>query len=210
MKTTLNLLIASCLLTLSLSAKAGANERLEQLEKSLYPMLEQIENGVQRNVYEILKSYPSSHAKILTKWFKIASQVKNNKKIAFFIHKTDYKVGALLEIMLFSQKPVHDRDYEVLRSKFKFLSAFAQKDFIMDRKSCHTLTKLNFRTMPIVLNPTKKKTEQNRVKILAKKTDITLLYDVSYHINGKVANWGYIESDDRTGWVNLKYTSCTQ
>jgi hypothetical protein len=203
------IVLTCCLLSVSLLADGGGTRSsLYALEKRLNPIFEQITKDKHQNVYDILDKYAISKAVIISRWFKIASQVHSNEEIAFFIYKTDYKVGALLETMLFSSKlPISEEDYKVLRKKFNFLSSTSQKQFKMGSSMCHTLRGLNFRTLPIVLNPTKKK-QKNKVRTLSPNTDITLLYAISYQIKGRIANWGYIETEDRRGWVNLKYTSC--
>lgn len=203
------------LLFLSLSSLLHASsstkiEEFDSLEKKATAMFSVINNGVKRNVYDILSEYKNPKAKLIQKWFNVASQVTDNENIGYFIKKTKYKVAALVEQLLFdSKKAMTERDRKVLRSKFKFLATYSKKKFTILNQKCHPNKEIYLRTMPIVVQQTKKKTSAGLYMVLHNKTPLNLLYKITYSQEGKIARWGYVESkiDGRRGWINLKNTN---
>lgn len=188
-------------------------EEFDRINKKTASMFKVVNSGVKRNVYDILSEYKNPKAELITKWFSVASQVTDNDDIGFFIKRTKYKVGALVEQLLFdSTKALSERDREVLRNKFKFLKSYSKKNFVLLNQKCYTTKEIYLRTMPIVVPLTKKKSSIKNFMILRKKTPLVLLYKITYNQDGKRVNWGYVESiiDDRIGWVNLKLVSTSK
>ena len=200
--------------TLSLwSNSSSLLEEFDKVNKETAAMFKVINDGVKRNVYDILSEYKNPKAELIQKWFRVASQVTDNEDIGFFIKRTNYKVKALVEQLLFdSEKALSERDREVLRSKFKFLKSYSKKDFVFLNQKCYTTKEIYLRTMPIVVPLTKKKNSIKKFMILHRKTPLVLLYKIKYNQDGNTANWGYVESkiDDRRGWVNLKLVSTSK
>ena len=195
------------------SNSSTAFEEFDQINKKTALMFKVVNNGIKRNIYDILSEYKNPKAVLITKWFRVASQVTDNDDIGFFIKKTKYKVGALVEQLLFdSTKALSERDRQVLRNKFKFLKSYSKKNFVLLNQKCYTHQEVYLRTMPIVVPLTKKKNSIKKIIILHKKTPLVLLYKIKYNQDGNTVCWGYIESkiDDRRGWVNLKLTSLSK
>lgn len=213
MKNTIIILIINLFINLSLYADGVDNNinELDALDKKLETMYTTIDNGIQKSFYEILSKYDDDKAKIIYQWLKIAYQVKDNHKLGFFISKTNYKIRSLLEmIMLSSKTNMSKSDHDILRKKIDFLSRYSKRKFRIGSQLCRTKLGLNFRTFPMIFDDTKKKSNKNKVTILRKKTKIRLLYSISYRdTKDRLVNWGYIETQDTRGWINIKYTNCS-
>jgi len=177
-------------------------------KKRINRMFNKIDNGVKRNIYDILDSVNSSKAKLLKKWFRVASQVTYNEKLAFFIKNTNYKVSAITEQLFLENNSITQKKQKLFHEKFRFLFGFAKKKFEPLNQNIYATVDINLRTMPIVSKLTKKRYITRKYIIIRKKTILNLLYKIDYTIEGKDVSWGYIESkiDDRVGWINLKYT----
>lgn len=177
-------------------------------KKEINNMFNTINNGIKRNIYDILDSTRGSKAKLLKKWFKIASQVTYNSKLVFFIKNTNYKVNAITEQLFIQNDFITQKEQKLFHEKFYFLAGFAKKDIEPLNQKIFASVNINLRTMPIVSKITKKRNITHKFIIIKKNTQLNLLYKINYTINGKDVYWGYVKSniDDRVGWINLKYT----
>jgi hypothetical protein len=161
-----------------------------------------------KSVYSVLKKYPErDEAKVASSWFRMATQLTSNRKMAFFITNSSYKVKALLsKLSLLKKNPLD-------KANRKFL--FKKIDYLIDRTAIDTPTKLDeihkskmdlfIRSMPIV-NPLTKKRSLKKFKVLKKGEKFKLLYKIHYN-NKKnyLLRWGFIEKlkNHQQGWVNL-------
>jgi len=186
-------------------------EEFDQFEKSTTPFLKSLDKHIKRNVYDILANYENQDSDLVQKWFHIASQVTTNKELGFFIKKTDYKVRAILEKLIFDKsKPITAEDRKVLLEKFDFLLDKAQQNSYSSlNQEGRAKIRINFRTMPIVSNLTKKRDSNNKFIILKPKKSLILLHKITYVIYGRKVIWGYVKSEDNSkrGWINLKNTT---
>ena len=167
-----------------------------------------INNGIKRNIYDILDSAKSPKAKLLKKWFRIASQITYNSELIFFIKNTNYKVSAITEQLFIQNRSITQKEQRLFHEKFHFLSSFAKEDIEPLNQKIFASIDVHLRTMPIVSKLTKKRDIKNKSIIIKKKTYLNLLYKINYTIEGKDVYWGYVESniDDRVGWINLRNT----
>ena len=206
------------LLALSLDAKILTSEdNFQHVKKEFYTKQEIINHGVKRSVYKILDSYKNnSKAKLLKKWFKIASQVTYNRSLGVFIAKTSIKVKSLSTQLIFlDEGAMSSSDKNVLLSKYDFLNKFKTHNtplnkrlFIYAKDEKGKNGNLFLRTMPILDKLTIKRDSDRNYITLRDKSMVILLHKISFEINGHTTHWGYIESpaDGRIGWINLKNT----
>lgn len=161
-----------------------------------------------KSVYSVLKKYDKKdEAKVARSWFRMATQLTSNRKMAFFITNSSYKVKALLS------KLSLDKKNRLKPEDRRFL--FKKIDYLVDRtavdrpRSSNEVHKSNIdlyiRSMPIVNKLTKKKS-LNKFKVLKKNQKFKLLYKLHYKNNkGYTLRWGFIETfkNHQQGWVNL-------
>jgi len=182
----------------------------DSFDKEVTPFLKSLDKHVKRDVYDILDNYENDDSELVKKWFNIASQITTNQELEFFIKNTDYKIRAIIEKLIFDKmKPITAEDRKVLLEKFDFLSSQVKDKLVPLNIDGKAKVKVYFRTMPIVSNLTKKRKSDNQFILLTPKTSLTLLYKITYTVNGYNVVWGYVEnkSDNRRGWVNLKNTT---
>ncbi len=206
------------LLALSLEAKIlTSEENFHHAQKDLYAKQKIINQGVKRNVYEILDSYKNNpKARLLKKWFKIASQVTYNSSLGAFIEKTTIKAKSITTQLIFLEKgAMSNNDKNVLLSKYNFLSKFKtynrplnKKLFVYAKDDKGKSGNLFLRTMPILDKSTIKRDSNGNFITLRDKSMVILLHEISFEIGSYTTHWGYIESpaDGRIGWINLKNT----
>jgi hypothetical protein len=161
-----------------------------------------------KSVYSVLEKYPKKdEAKVASSWFRMATQLTSNRKMAFFITNSSYKVKALLsKLSLLKKNPLDKANREFL---------FKKIDYLINRTAIDRPTKLDeihkskmdlfIRSMPIV-NPLTKKRSLKKFKVLKKGQKFKLLYKLQYkHKEGYILRWGFIENlkNHQQGWVNL-------
>ena len=199
----------------SLNAKEIKNENsFEHIKKDLYAKQKVINYGVKRDVYEILDSCKNSaKAKLLKKWFRIASQVTYNKSLGVFIAKTSIKVKSLTTQLIFLDKnAISIRDKNTLLSKYDFLNEFKTQEKPLNKRLFIDIKGKNgnifLRTMPIIDKLTIKRDGNGSYITLRDKSMVILLHKIVFKTNNRNTHWGYIESpiDGRLGWINLKNT----
>lgn len=182
----------------------------DKLDKKTTQMFSIVNQGVQRNLYDILSEYNNPKSRLIQKWFRVATQVRQNEEIGIFIKKTKYKVSALVEQLLFdTNHAITDKDRAVIRNKFNFLAKLAKSDFETLNEECYTTRRVFLRTMPIVDTLTNHKDSRDKNVMINPKSNLNILYKFSYiQEDNKETTWGYVESlqNDRRGWINLKNT----
>ena len=187
------------------NALSSTSQVLKRVEDT-YNIIERSTTG--KSVYSVLAKYNTKdEAKVASSWFRMATQLTSNRKMAFFITNSSYKVKALLSKLSLDRKnPLKAKDRSFL---------FKKIDYLVDRTAIDRPTKyneihkskmdLNIRSMPIVNVLTKKKSLKN-FKILKKKQKFKLLYKLHYkNKKGYMLRWGFIETfkNHQKGWVNL-------
>ena len=181
----------------------------QQVFKSVDTSYNIIENSItDRSVYSVLKKYAKKdEAKLASSWFRMSTQLTSNRKMAFFIINSSYKVKALLSKLGVDKKnPLLSKDKEFLFEKIDYLVNRTAIDRPIQCKEIHkSKMDLYIRSMPIVNRLTKKKSLK-KFKILKKGEKFKLLYKLHYkNKNGYTLRWGFIETLEKhqQGWVNL-------
>lgn len=183
----------------------STDEIFKKVDKS-YNVIEKSATG--KSVYSILEKYANKdEAKLTISWFRMATQLTSNRKMAFLINNSSNKVKALLS------KLSLDKENPLKPSEKKFI--FSKIDYLVDRTAIdrpkklderHTsLINLFIRSMPIINKLTKKRGSK-RFKVLKKGEKFKLLYKLSYKSkNGYPLLWGFIErvKDKQQGWINI-------
>ena len=167
-----------------------------------------IENSkTSKSVYSVLKNYKRDEAKLATAWFNMVTQLTSNRKMAFLITNSSYKVKALLsKLSLDKKNPLSSSDREFIFSKIDYLVDRTAIDRPKKLDEIHT-SKMNLfiRSMPIVNKLTKKRSLK-KFKVLKKGDKFKLVYKLEYkNKNGYNLRWGFIENlkDKQQGWINI-------
>ena len=177
----------------------------KKVDKS-YDIIEKSATG--KSVYSVLEKYATKdEAKLTISWFRMATQLSFNRKMAFLINNSSDKVKALLS------KLSLDKKNPLERSEKKFI--FSKIDYLVDRTAIDRAEKLDethtslmnlfIRSMPIINKLTKKRGSK-QFKVLKKGEKFKLLYKLSYKgKNGYPLLWGFIErvKDNQQGWINI-------
>ena len=168
-----------------------------------------IENSsTSKSVYSVLKKYGNKNEAILaSNWFNMATQLTSNRKMAFFITNSSYKVKALLSrLSLERENRLIPKDRSFLFEKIDYLVDRTAIDRPMTSNAIYkSKIDLFIRSMPIVNRLTKKK-HLTKFKILKKGQRFKLLYKLKYkHKKGYPLRWGFIETikNNQRGWINL-------
>ncbi len=139
------------------NALTSTSQVLKKIDYT-YNIIEKSSTG--KSVYSVLKKYATKdEAKLANSWFRMATQLTSNRKMAFFINNSSYKVKALLsKLSLLKKNPLDKENRGFL---------FRKIDYLVDRTAidrpskCNELHKskmdLYIRSMPIVNRLTKKR-----------------------------------------------------
>ena len=178
---------------------------LNRIEKS-FTIIENSTTG--KSVYSVLENYENrDEAKLAIKWFQMATQLTSNRKMAFLINNSSYKVKALLsKLSLLKQNPLSREDRKFIFNKVDYLVDRTAIDKPQKLDEVHT-SKLNLfiRSMPI-LNKLTKKRENKLFQVLKKGDKFKILYKIDYkNKKGYTLRWGFIENlkNNQKGWINL-------
>lgn len=183
----------------------STNMVLKEVDKS-YNIIENSRTG--KTVYTILEQYSNKdEANLISSWFRMATQLSFNHKMAFLIKNSSYKIKAVLsKLSLEKNKPLSSSDKKFIFSKIDFLVDRTAKDRIQKLDEIHT-SKMNLfiRSMPIVNKLTKKRSLK-KFKVLKKGEKFKLLYKLEYkNKNNYPLKWGFIENvkNNQQGWINI-------
>jgi len=115
------------------NALSSTSQVLKKVEGT-YNIIERSATG--KSVYSVLEEYTKKdEAKLATSWFRMATQLTSNRKMAFFITNSSYKVKALLsKLSLLKKNPLDRVNREFL---------FKKIDYLVDRTAIDTPRKLD-------------------------------------------------------------------
>jgi len=178
---------------------------LTRIEKS-FNIIENSTTG--KSIYSVLENYKDrDEAKLAIKWFKMATQLTSNRKMAFLINNSSYKVKALLsKLSLLKKNPLSREDRKFLFSKIDYLVDRTAIDKPQKLDEVHT-SKLNLfiRSMPILSELTQKR-EKKLFQVLKKGDKFKIFYKLEYkNSKGNTLRWGFVKSlkNNQQGWINL-------
>jgi len=187
------------------NALSSTSQVLKKVEDT-YNIIKRSATG--KSVYSVLEKYAKKdEAKLATSWFRMATQLTYNRKMAFLINNSSYKIKALLsKLSLLKKNPLNREDRIFLFSKI---------DYLVDRTAIDTPRKLdeihkskmdlNIRSMPILSELTKKRGKK-LFQVLKKGYKFKIFYKLEYkNRKGYTLRWGFIENlkNNQKGWINL-------
>jgi len=183
----------------------STKQDLNRIEKS-FTIIENSKTG--KTVYSVLENYKNiDEAKLAINWFKMATQLTSNRKMAFLINNSAYKIKALIsKLSLLKKSPLSVDDRQFLFSKIDYLVDRTATDKPQKLDEVHT-SKLNLfiRSMPI-LNKLTKKREKKLFQVLKKGYKFKIFYKLEYkNSKGNTLRWGFVKSlkNNQQGWINL-------
>ncbi len=165
-------------------------------------------SSTEKSVYSVLEKYATKdEAKLASSWFRMATQLTSNRKMAFFINNSSYKVKALLsKLSLLKKNHLNRADRKFLFKKIDYLVERTSTDRLIKSNTIYSPTRdLFIRSMPIVNRLTKKRRE-NKFVVLKKGEKFKLLYKIEYKDRKEhTLRWGFIETlkNNQQGWINL-------